>query len=916
MEVIKQIKMDLQNKQNVPVIDAVQGDGNTRVLEFSLYSGGVAWNVPDVVSVAVAYMRPDGAKGIYDTLADGSSAVSVSGNSVSAVIVPQAVSVDGDTKLTVVLTNDAGEQLATFGVVLRVEYNPAVGAVEPEDYINLRQVLVEMIEKVMGETGALPDFSVWVVDNGDGSGSADERVYDIRNAYDTGRAIHCKLETEDQYYVELPLVKMQDGIFYFSAICDGVEWLVTIKEDDGGNTVTTLMRREVGAGNGGSCDCQESTYYASIADAITDINNGVQENEVSSLVDAKVRVFTGDSGVPVVMLLTDVSVDATIDIGKDINLVLGEYKITLAAAARLNFAAGTKCSIIARGKGGITKSVVEETTTGIYLVAAHGDSLIVDGGTYTISGVDTVGCIAFASASDCKYLKMDNCTVSAKNAIIQVSGDHVARCVQNQAGVLVVSGCTLNVTAAGPAQCIMGYGTITVNKCDITAYSGGYAVRAVFLLPGTANICDSNISATTASSDSYAAGIYNSGGCALTVRDTNILADAQGVSATSGSMSLACNNLGTAYFENVRANGTHSGIQSTGKLYVSGGVYTGYCHGGFYLAHGAEGEAYINDATIRSGNYEGMFDYSDMTGLIYGSMYVGANDTTVYIDGCTFDPAGHHISLVLRGSNDEQNITVNISNSTLGDGGQVRVDNDTHTLNVGVGTDITTDKIVDIDGTNQPDRVVFTNKLYRKNDSAAVCKGADFKALSKYSDSQFITKPVSASVGQTIVVKAVDENGKPTEWEVADLPSGGDVWEDISSGELTEEVASIVIDKDSNGNDFNLSKGKLYLEVIGTPTNTVDRGIIKFSHNYRGSGGGVVEMTALTRKNTNNRETAMGDYDFSLDKCGIVRYIATQANDKKTFMSLPLTRIYIDCVTENATVMGVGTRWLLRGVRK
>ena len=32
----------------------------------------------------------------------------------------------------------------------------------------------------------------------------------------------------------------------------------------------------------------------------------------------------------------------------------------------------------------------------------------------------------------------------------------------------------------------------------------------------------------------------------------------------------------------------------------------------------------------------------------------------------------------------------------------------------------------------------------------------------------------TAEVGQTIVVKAVDENGKPTEWEAADLPSGGE----------------------------------------------------------------------------------------------------------------------------------------------
>lgn len=37
------------------------------------------------------------------------------------------------------------------------------------------------------------------------------------------------------------------------------------------------------------------------------------------------------------------------------------------------------------------------------------------------------------------------------------------------------------------------------------------------------------------------------------------------------------------------------------------------------------------------------------------------------------------------------------------------------------------------------------------------------------------TVPViqTAQIGQTIVVKAVDENGKPTEWEAADLPTGG-----------------------------------------------------------------------------------------------------------------------------------------------
>lgn len=37
--------------------------------------------------------------------------------------------------------------------------------------------------------------------------------------------------------------------------------------------------------------------------------------------------------------------------------------------------------------------------------------------------------------------------------------------------------------------------------------------------------------------------------------------------------------------------------------------------------------------------------------------------------------------------------------------------------------------------------------------------------------SEVISTPVTAQVGQTIVVKAIDENGKPTEWECVDMPS-------------------------------------------------------------------------------------------------------------------------------------------------
>lgn len=63
-----------------------------------------------------------------------------------------------------------------------------------------------------------------------------------------------------------------------------------------------------------------------------------------------------------------------------------------------------------------------------------------------------------------------------------------------------------------------------------------------------------------------------------------------------------------------------------------------------------------------------------------------------------------------------------------------------------------------------------------------------------------ITSPTTAAVGQIIKVKSVDDAGKPTEWEVADLDEKVEL---IASGTI-EEVASLAVTKDSDGNALSL----------------------------------------------------------------------------------------------------------------
>ena len=73
------------------------------------------------------------------------------------------------------------------------------------------------------------------------------------------------------------------------------------------------------------------------------------------------------------------------------------------------------------------------------------------------------------------------------------------------------------------------------------------------------------------------------------------------------------------------------------------------------------------------------------------------------------------------------------------------------------------------------------------------------QADGSYGLGSMIPAPETAEVGQTIVVKAVDEAGKPTEWEAVNLP--GSV--EYNTVELTEEVSSVEFPLDG-ADEFSL----------------------------------------------------------------------------------------------------------------
>lgn len=155
MQIKYEFTMDLTEQGMAPRLHMMQNDANTRVLQISLTAGDVAWNVPDGVTAAVAYRKPDGTRGFYDTLPDGTSAVSINGSVVTAILAPQALTAAGEISAALILNDKDLNQLATFPFVILAAPNPAAGAVS--DHYYKYSTMEEISEAVETALKALSD---------------------------------------------------------------------------------------------------------------------------------------------------------------------------------------------------------------------------------------------------------------------------------------------------------------------------------------------------------------------------------------------------------------------------------------------------------------------------------------------------------------------------------------------------------------------------------------------------------------------------------------------------------------------------------------------------------------------------------------------------------------------------------------
>lgn len=140
------VTVDLKTKNRLKMIDAVQGESDTRKIAFTIVSGGEAVTIPPEATVKIAFKTAAGTGGYYSKLHDDSSAYSIDGNVVTITVVQEALSAAGVTMLVVILENANGNRIATFPVEISVSPNPEQEALEPANYYEIESIIDDYLD--------------------------------------------------------------------------------------------------------------------------------------------------------------------------------------------------------------------------------------------------------------------------------------------------------------------------------------------------------------------------------------------------------------------------------------------------------------------------------------------------------------------------------------------------------------------------------------------------------------------------------------------------------------------------------------------------------------------------------------------------------------------------------------------------
>lgn len=132
---------------------------------------------------------------------------------------------------------------------------------------------------------------VTVQKDSDDTYSTSEPTEDIQAAQQAGKLVYCTFESERQGDIVLPLTEVRDGTCYFSAISDGVEWLIKIGDDE-----VTVTQGVVGSGGSGEDGGYYTLTVTQVDDATAEVSFAASKAGMPTVEAQQITLPAGPQG--------------------------------------------------------------------------------------------------------------------------------------------------------------------------------------------------------------------------------------------------------------------------------------------------------------------------------------------------------------------------------------------------------------------------------------------------------------------------------------------------------------------------------------------------------------------------------------------------------------------------------------------
>ena len=154
-----------------------------------------------------------------------------------------------------------------------------------------------------------------------------------------------------------------------------------------------------------------------------------------------------------------------------------------------------------------------------------------------------------------------------------------------------------------------------------------------------------------------------------------------------------------------------------------------------------------------------------------------------------------------------------------------------------------------------------------------------------------------------------------TEDDIPEGSGGGDVWEDIVDITTTEEVTTVAITEDLNGNPFSLVEAEVTVYIMGTESNTADAALsIRTNYHSAAKGGTNSLATRMFRASGGPYKIGLHLMCHSENIRGTIQNIGNGQNTAGAYWNPNFNRF--QALYLYGGTFGVGSRVVIRGVRE